>query len=107
MADYVKLIRKTANINERAKTQPDRVSRALGETAQNAAIIARQLCPVRTGFLRDSIFVEQDGQLRFLVGASAPYASFVEQGTIFMEPQPFIRPAMVLARTTLVDKYRT
>src|SRR5262249_8084431 len=101
--EYAKLIRKTGDINELAKTQRDKVSRVLAQTAQEAAAIATQIVPVRTGALRASIFVQQDGDLRFLVGASQPYASFVELGTSRMEAQPYIGPAVNLARRHLID----
>jgi HK97 gp10 family phage protein len=54
---------------------------------------AQDLCPVDTGFLRDSGFtkVESDD---VLIGFDAEYASYVEFGTYKMEAQPFLRPAI-------------
>ena len=44
--------------------------------------IARGIVPVRTGFLRDSIFAELvESDLALTFGATAPYADFVEFGT--------------------------
>jgi HK97 gp10 family phage protein len=56
--------------------------------------VARQLCPVDTGFLRRSIHVEPDSPaLRISVIASAPYAAYVEYGTPHSPAQPFMTPA--------------
>jgi HK97 gp10 family phage protein len=82
-------------VERRAKPEAARIA---SRTAMAAASIARQLCPVDTGELKASIFVEQDGETRFAVGASAPYAVFVEYGTAFSMSQPFINPAIELAR---------
>jgi HK97 gp10 family phage protein len=61
--------------------------------ANEAADIARELVPVITGFLRDSIYVEEtpDG---IAFGAHADYAGFVEFGTSKMQAEPFLRPAV-------------
>lgn len=49
--------------------------------------------PVDSGDLRDSIGVERaDGMV--VIGASTPYAPFVEQGTSTNQPNPFVRPTI-------------
>jgi HK97 gp10 family phage protein len=58
---------------------------------------ARRLVPVDTGFLRDSIHVEMssDGSTGIAnVVADAEYAGFVEFGTRYQSPQPYLRPAL-------------
>lgn len=60
--------------------------------------VAREHCPVRTGFLRDSIGVavvrsDQSGEVERLE-ATAPYAVPVEFGTSHSIAYPFLRPAM-------------
>jgi HK97 gp10 family phage protein len=60
-----------------------------------AAIIlaeAQQLCPVDTGFLRDSAFMQVSGD-DVEIGFEADYASYVEFGTYKMAAQPYLRPA--------------
>jgi HK97 gp10 family phage protein len=68
---------------------------------------ARDLCPVDTGFLRDSAFID-DQSAEVLIGFSAEYASYVEFGTYKMEAQPFLRPAIdemeLEALSAIVDK---
>ena len=50
---------------------------------------AQSDCPVDTGFLQDSIGITEQSQDSVTVEASAPYAGFVDGGTIYQAPQPF------------------
>jgi HK97 gp10 family phage protein len=54
---------------------------------------AKELCPVDTGFLRDSGYIENAGD-DAVVTFDAHYASYVEFGTRKMDAQPFLRPAI-------------
>jgi len=56
---------------------------------------AKRIVPVRTGFLRSSIYHKKTGKLTLEVGASAPYAIYVEYGTSRMSPKPYLRPAIM------------
>jgi len=56
--------------------------------------VARRLVRVRTGLLRQSIYWESTDLMRFVFGAAAPYAKYVEYGTSRMAARPFLRPAM-------------
>ncbi len=66
---------------------------ALTQCGQLAEAYARDLCPVDTGRLRDSIHYEVTEEGMSLI-ADAPYAEYVELGTHRTAPQPFLRPAM-------------
>lgn len=61
---------------------------------------AKRLVPVRTGYLRSTIYHRTEG-LRMDFGAAASYALFVELGTRRMQPRPFIRPAFESHRGSL------
>jgi HK97 gp10 family phage protein len=75
-----------------AKIQ-DQISAGLDEAGNEIVIYAQQLCPVRTGRLRNSItYTVADGQL--IIMATAPYARWVEFGTRRMRTEPFIRPSI-------------
>jgi hypothetical protein len=55
---------------------------------------ATQVVPVRTGFLRSTIYHRVDrGALTLELGATADYALYVEMGTRRMAAEPYIRPA--------------
>jgi len=56
---------------------------------------AKNLCPVLTGFLRESIVDEvMDGDVGVYVGVTkdAPYGLFVEKGSSKQMAQPYLEP---------------
>jgi HK97 gp10 family phage protein len=62
---------------------------------------ARELCPVDTGRLRASIQMDsgRDGVGPWVsIGTNVEYAPYVEFGTRYMSPQPYMRPAVLMAR---------
>jgi len=64
--------------------------------------LSRSLVPIRTGFLRDSIFHRAAGfTLDF--GAEADYAAYVEFGTSRMPPRPYLRPALDGSSQKILD----
>lgn len=65
----------------------------LAEGALVIAVQAEENCPVDTGFLKSTVFVQVVGD-DVEVGFSAPYASYVEFGTYKMPPQPYLRSAI-------------
>ena len=54
---------------------------------------AKDICPVDTGRLRNSITHSQEGADTEVIGTNVEYASFVELGTRRMKERPFLRPA--------------
>ena len=71
----------------------ERVQRRLYEIGVKMRNLARQLAPVRTGRLLDSIFSRVQGwELKF--GAKAPYAEFQEFGTRRIQPRLFLTQAV-------------
>lgn len=70
-----------------------KVDREVADIANKVAETARQHAPVRTGKLRDSIYVEDLGAGEYEIQANAEYATFVEYGTARSAAQPFMRPA--------------
>jgi HK97 gp10 family phage protein len=65
----------------------------LANWAAQVEASARQLVPVRTGYLRSTIHSKtSDWQAE--VSADAPYALAVELGTRHMRSQPYLEPAL-------------
>ena len=64
---------------------------------------AQSICPVRSGYLRSTIFFIVKVTLEFEFGATAEYAIFVEMGTYRMAAQPFIRPAVETYTSAILD----
>jgi len=70
------------------------VAETVGETALTAgkvevAALARALAPKRTGALAGSIVPVPEG-----VGVVVPYAGYVEFGTVNMDAEPYLGPAL-------------
>jgi HK97 gp10 family phage protein len=69
------------------------VHRLLASWAADVKALAKQLVPVRTGHLRQSIYAEvREWVVR--IGAEATYALFVELGTRYMQARPYLYPAI-------------
>lgn len=70
-------------------------------TAYEITEAAKAQAPVETGELRDSIVIEGTD-----VHVTAPYAGFVEFGTINVPAQPYLRPAADAAGETVESAAR-
>jgi len=76
------------------------VADVVRETAKAVEATMREIAPVGpTGDLRRSITTSYEGDGRSGtmtadVGPTVPYARFVESGTAFMQPEPFVAPAL-------------
>ena len=61
----------------------------------NMQDLARSIVPVRTGFLQSTIYYSVTVEdMTIELGATAEYASYVEYGTRYMSPRPYLRPAV-------------
>jgi HK97 gp10 family phage protein len=70
----------------------------------NMKDLAWNIAPVRSGFLRSTIYYEVQKELLTLeFGARAYYAYFVERGTAHMAARSFLRPAMSAHEQQLLD----
>jgi HK97 gp10 family phage protein len=75
------------------KNLPDIIREELTKTGEATKADARITVPVLTGATRDSIYFSVSG-FDLTLGAGTPYSPFLEWGTIFMAPRPFMRPAI-------------
>lgn len=83
------------NIDKYGAEVQDKIKQVLADGGMKIQTEAQNRAPVRTGTLRASIEYKPNG-LQVEVVAGVDYASFVEFGTRFMEPQPFLTPAFEL-----------
>jgi len=79
-------------------TDEENIEALLKEVAFFIEKEAKRICPVDTGRLRASITTEKVDRLAYAVGTNVEYAPYVEFGTYKMRAQPYLRPAMELAR---------
>ena len=70
------------------------VQDALVQTAQEVMFRARQLAPVKTGRLMQSIYAQVTRQWAVKVGCSVLYAFFQEFGTSRIQPRLFLTRAL-------------
>lgn len=68
------------------------IARALERIGLQADGYAKDLCPVDTGNLRNSITHTSDGKAAY-IGTNVTYGKYVELGTVKMAAQPYLRPA--------------
>lgn len=71
------------------------VRRALEIIGGKAETYAKELTPVRTGNLRNSISHKvDDSDKAAVIGTNVEYAPYVELGTRKQQPKPYLRPAI-------------
>lgn len=71
----------------------DAKKRALEIMGGKAESYAKQLAPVDTGRLRNSITHQQYDESTEIIGTNVEYAPYVELGTKQQKAQPYLRPA--------------
>lgn len=64
------------------------------KTAMDIEARAKMLAPVDTGVLRSSIQAAAVGPRHWRVTVGADYGVYVEMGTRYQRPQPFLDPAV-------------
>lgn len=107
----VKVTKRNRIPEVRANLRP-RVEAMVNAAATQIAVIARQLCPVDTGALRDSIAIETYAGHRAGFGMAKAvvvfehYAPFVEFGTSKSAAQPFLMPAFEAVRPSLEQELK-
>jgi len=101
------LIKKFDRLSTKVREQ---INKLVAAAAVNTQRAAKLRVPVRTGALRNSIMVQIDrgahGSVFATVGAFMPYASYVEHGTRFQKPKPYLMPAYEQNRKWLEQELR-
>lgn len=91
-------LQKTNNIGSILSSFHRAADQALENTKKKIAEDARDDVPVESGELRDSIQVTDDG-----VEAKSDHALWIEIGTEYTSPQPFLSPAVQDAESYLAS----
>ena len=68
------------------------IARALERIGMQAEGYAKDMCPVDTGNLRNSITHTSDNKFAY-IGTNVEYGKYVELGTRRMSAQPYLKPA--------------
>ena len=87
MADF------TSNVPQALSRFKAAKERALEIIGGKAETYAKQICPVDTGNLRNSITHKQMDENTEVIGTNVEYAPYVELGTRKSKAQPYLRPA--------------
>ena len=87
---------------ERRRAQQD----GLEAGARIVETHSKILCPVDTGFLRNSITVDEVTPVQAVIAPHTDYAEHVEFGTSRMEAQPYMRPALDEHENEIVQAVR-
>lgn len=66
--------------------------------------LAKIKAPVDTGNLRNSIQLDIVTDTQIIITSYANYSAFIEYGTVYMQPQPFMRPAIDEVRFKEIGK---
>lgn len=106
--DNKQLLKHIAAIENNTDEIAHEIVTNLGAIAQKAA---RNMVPVDTGALKQSLTLEVDTNVA-TVGSSLEYAPYVEYGTVNQAPQPYLQPALAIAKQqadnvlkAVADKY--
>lgn len=86
----VKLVSHVRKVRDETQRAKDRALEIIGGKAES---YAKELCPVDTGRLRNSITHQQYDENTEIIGTNVEYAPYLELGTYRMAARPYLRPA--------------
>jgi HK97 gp10 family phage protein len=95
--DFAEKMRKLDRVTQES------VQQALMSIAEEVVLRARQLAPVRTGRLVQSIFAQVLSNWVVKIGCYVPYALFQEFGTRYIHPRYFLTRALAESASKLLS----
>jgi HK97 gp10 family phage protein len=101
LAECIAKVRRIADID---------ITRPITDGTLMVQRVAKDLAPVKTGRLRNSIHIDIEGKGYDVVGRvynNVEYAPYQEFGTTRMVAQPFLRPALVINRDKIKERLMT
>lgn len=94
-------------LRELAARGPELIDDVLGKVALQTANRAQQnirtVGAIDTGFMVNTTRARKVRELRWTVGTAADYGVYIEYGTQFVSPRPWLGPAMREARRTFAQ----
>jgi HK97 gp10 family phage protein len=89
-----------SNLTHIALQAPGAAKAALLSTAADIVDVAKQLVPVDTGALKQSIGAIPVSSTTVHIGTDKIYGPYVEYGTTHQSAQPYLTPAFMQAEST-------
>ena len=102
----IKLQRYGDKFEQLRQRMPNKANAIVDKHTDSTVDLMRQLSPVDTGAMRDSIEKVSLGPLTLGIRIGVPYFIFVEFGTIHQEAQPFISPAVESGRRGYLEELK-
>lgn len=103
--DNLSIVIDDAGLRRLEELVPGRVDAAIGRLALEAANRAQQnirtVGAVDTGFMVNTTAARRLKPLLWSVGTAAHYGVFIEYGTRYVSPRPWLGPAMATSRRIL------
>jgi len=99
----IKLQRHGDKFEKLRQRLPNVANSIVAKHTEATAEMMRQLAPVDTGAMRDSIEIAELGPLTLGIKIGVNYWQFVELGTVHQEAQPFVSPAVESGRRGYLD----
>lgn len=108
MAGFDEMYAFSARLRDYPAEMRPQIKATMRDAGEQGEQYSKMLVPVRTGTLRGSISFrttsDRGWTLLLLAEATADYATFVENGTSRMAPQPFMMPGVELAAAVIEDE---
>lgn len=82
------------------------IEKSLEESGLVVESAAKQLCPVDTSRLVNSITHQKSGDKTEQVGTNVEYGKYVELGTSKMGAKPYLKPGAQNSESAIVDIFR-
>jgi HK97 gp10 family phage protein len=86
---------------------PNVIGLAMKRVGDRVLETGNALVPIRTGLLKSTMGIRQDGNFQITFYATASYASFVEFGTRRMKPRQFMTKSLLQHKEEFPEEVKT
>lgn len=98
--------RQVEKLFDKLEAKPATVDQMLNDFCKDVVTSAKLRAPVSTGRLKWSIRFIKNKSGDYVIEVGVDYASFVEYGTVKMQAQPFLTPAINVHREKLIARIK-